>query len=140
MTAKSATQRLNSLGQVELTDLEAVIGMADKSTATLKALVGQFDSKLKHLTLKQKVTVHSTKDYSVDLTSAEVDFESHKITSQEPVVVRTTSGMIQGGAMTILNEGETITFSSGVSATFQRKPSNDQTGKPTTPDMTGTTQ
>lgn len=134
VTAKSATQKVDSLGLVDLADLKAVIGMADKSTATFTAVFGQFDSKAQRLTLRQNVTVESTKDYSVDLSSAEVDFHSHVVTSQEPVTVKTANGEIKGGALRILNEGETITFSSGVSATFygksgsQKEPFSNMTG------------
>lgn len=128
VTAKSAMQRLTSPGLIDLTELEAVINMADKTTATLTALNGRFDSTTEFLSLSQKVKVASTKGYAAELSSASVDFKTGTVKSEEPVSVTVASGVVQAGALLVKSGGSVITFSNGVSTSFKSagKKSADQ--------------
>lgn len=134
VTAKTASQRLTAPGQIELSGLDAVISMADKSTANLKALTGNFDSSAEILTLDKQVNVVSTKGYKADLTSARVDFKSGTVVSNEPVSVDVGAGKIRAGTMIITSGGQVIAFHGGVNSTFQARVSKMDAGtSPTSP-------
>lgn len=128
VTAKSASQRLTTPGLIDLTDLEAVISMTDKTTATLKASTGRFDSSAERLTLDQNVTVASTKGYSADLSSAVVDFKAGTVDSQQKVKVNLDGGVVNAGGLTVLGGGDVITFRNGVTTRFQR-PASEKRSK-----------
>jgi lipopolysaccharide export system protein LptC len=121
VTAKTAQQRITAPGLIELTDLEAIISMPDKAKATLTASAGQFDSTKEFLTLREKVRVSSTKGYSADLSAATVDFKAGVVRSEAPVEVALESGLVKAGALLVQGGGDVITFSRGVSTTFETK-------------------
>ena len=125
VTAKTASQRITAPGLIDLSDLEAVITMQDKSVATMKAVSGKFDSNAEILTLRDKVGVTSTKGYSADMNSATIDFKAGTVKSDEHVKVNLSSGEIQADSLSILQGGTTILFKGRVSSTFhaQTKPS-----------------
>jgi lipopolysaccharide export system protein LptC len=125
VTAKTAMQRLSAPGIIDLVELEAVISMADKTSATLTATSGRFDSSSEFLNLAEKVKVVSTKGYSADLTSASIDFKTGTVKSEEPVKVAVASGMVNAGSLLVKEGGSVITFSGGVSTRFQAPPKND---------------
>jgi lipopolysaccharide export system protein LptC len=122
VTAASASQVITSPGLIDLQKLEAVISMADKSTATLTASLGKFDSGKEVLNLNDDVKVKSTKGYSADLSVATIDFKAGTVESNQPVVVTLANGTIKGGSLSIASGGSTINFRGGVSSRFQRPP------------------
>jgi lipopolysaccharide export system protein LptC len=124
VTAKTASQRIAAPGLIDLSDLEAVITMQDKSTATIRSLNGRFDSNAELLTLHDKVGVTSTRGYSADMKSAVIDFKAGTVKSNEHVQVNLTSGVIQANSLDIQQGGGTILFGGGVQSTFhtQLKP------------------
>jgi lipopolysaccharide export system protein LptC len=125
VTAKTAMQRLSAPGVIDLVDLEAVISMADKTSATLTATSGRFDSASEFLKLAEKVKIVSTKGYSADLTSASIDFKTGTVTSEEPVSVAVASGKVSAGSLLVKGGGSVITFSGGVSTRFQAPAKTD---------------
>jgi lipopolysaccharide export system protein LptC len=121
VTAKTASQRLTAPGLIDLSNLEAVISMPDKTSATLRAMTGSFDSNSELLTVHDKVTVASTKGYSADLLSATVDFKRGTVRSDDPVKVMLTSGVVEAGSLHVQSGGDTITFAGGVATSFKGK-------------------
>jgi lipopolysaccharide export system protein LptC len=134
VTAKSASQRLTAPGLIDLTHLEAVISMADKTTATLTAASGRFDSSKEFLNLNENVRVASTKGYSADLSSASVDFKTGTVKSEEPVKVSVASGEVRAGALMVKSGGSVITFSNGVSTRFETPQKKDAKADPGSPE------
>lgn len=120
VTAESASQHITAPGLIDLTKLEAVISMEDKSRSTLSALTGKFDSAKEILTLDDDVQVKSSKGYAADLKSAVIDFKAGTVLSDKPVSVALANGTIQGGALSISSGGAIISFTGGVRSRFQR--------------------
>lgn len=118
VTARTASQHLTAPGQIDLTQLEAVIGMADHSSATLRATGGHFDSTAEILTLNDRVSVTSTRGYSAELTQARVDFKGGTVRSDQPVHVNLVSGTVEANAMSIADGGSRIAFTGGVRTSF----------------------
>ncbi|MDQ0470238.1 LPS export ABC transporter periplasmic protein LptC [Labrys wisconsinensis] len=138
VTAKTASQRIAAPGLIDLSNLEAVITMQDKSTATIRSLNGRFDSNAEILILHDQVGVTSTRGYSADMKSATIDFKAGTVKSDEHVKVNLTSGVIQADSLNITQGGATILFKGGVTSTFHtqlkpRPPANATPAQDQTP-------
>ncbi len=136
VTAASASQKLTAPGEIDLKDLDAVITMADKQTATLKAASGQFNSSTEMLTLTEKVSVGSTRGYNATMQNATVDFKAGQVTSQGNVTLKLENGLIEAKNLKIIDGGDRILFEGGVSTRFEtRAVANPPEGLPP-PDAT----
>jgi lipopolysaccharide export system protein LptC len=130
VTAKTAQQKITAPGLIDLTDLKAIISMPDKTTATLTASAGRFDSTAEFLTLRETVRVTSTKGYAANLKSASVDFKAGTVRSKDPVEVELESGLVKAGSLAVEGGGDVITFAGGVSTQFKTKPKEPAAARP----------
>jgi len=71
--AKAAVQDLANPDQVELRTLRAKVMMEDKSTVTMDARTGFFDSKQQLLDLRKDIFLQSSTGYEAKLSQAYVD-------------------------------------------------------------------
>lgn len=121
VTAASASQKLTAPGEIDLKDLNAIITMADKETATLKAASGQFNSSTEMLTLTEQVSVGSTRGYNATMQNATVDFKAGQVTSQGDVTLNLENGLIQAKNLKIIDGGDRILFEGGVTTRFETR-------------------
>ena len=80
MWAKTATQDLTDPDHVELGQLRAKVAMEDKSTVTLDARTGYYDSKSQMLDLRKDIFLQSSTGYEAKLTQAYVDINKGAVT------------------------------------------------------------
>ncbi len=113
--AKSATQDVTNPNNVELNELHAKVQMEDKSSLTLDAYNGLFDTKSQLLTLRENIVLQSTLGYEARLTQAKVDFAAGSVTSENPVAVKLLNGTLDAQRMRILESGALVSFEDGVS-------------------------
>src|SRR5258708_23656829 len=83
--AKTATQDLTDPDHVDLRTLRAKVLMEDKSTVTLDAHDGLFDSKQQLLDLHKEIFLQSSTGYEAHLTQAFVDIAKGTVTSEEQI-------------------------------------------------------
>jgi lipopolysaccharide export system protein LptC len=143
ITATTASQKVTAPGLIDLTHLDAVITMVDKTTTTMTANVGKFNSDAQILSLQDNVKVKSTKGYDAVLRSGTIDFKAGTVKSSEAVTVNLSNGTISGNGIDIVDGGSKITFEGGVTAHF-RTPLNPQASAtsangPDPVDQTGST-
>ena len=81
--AKAAVQDLTDPDHVELKTLRAKVLMEDRSTVTLDARTGLFDSKQQLLDLRKDIFVQSSTGYEAKLSQAFVDINKGTVTSDE---------------------------------------------------------
>ena len=86
--AKTATQDLLDPDHVDLNTLRAKVLMDDRSTVTMDARQGLFDTKAQVLDLRQDIFLQSSTGYEARLTRAIVDIAKGTVTSDEPVDVK----------------------------------------------------
>src|SRR4030081_821848 len=94
MWAKTATQDLTDPDHVELGQLRAKVAMEDKSTVTLDARTGYYDSKSQMLDLRKDIFLKSSTGYEAKLTQAYVDINKGAVTSDEHVDVKLLNGTL----------------------------------------------
>jgi lipopolysaccharide export system protein LptC len=112
--AKAAIQDLTDPDHVELRTLRAKVQMEDKSTVTLDARTGFFDSKQQMLDLRKDIFLQSSTGYEARLSQAYVDINKGTVTSDEHVDVKLLNGTLTADKLRIINSGEIVRFEGNV--------------------------
>ena len=112
--AKAATQDLTDPDHVELKTLRAKVMMEDRSTVTLDARTGLFDSKQQMLDLRKDIFLQSSTGYEARLSQAYVDINKGTVTSDEHVDVKLLNGTLTADKLRIINSGEVVRFEGNV--------------------------
>jgi lipopolysaccharide export system protein LptC len=114
MWAKAATQDLTDPDHVELSQLRAKVAMEDKSTVTLDARTGYYDSKSQMLDLRKDIFLQSSTGYEAKLSQAYVDINKGSVASDEHVDVKLLNGTLTADRLRIINSGEVVRFEGNV--------------------------
>ena len=112
--AKAAIQDLADPDHVELKTLRAKVMMEDKSTVTMDARTGSFDSKQQMLDLRKDIFLQSSTGYEAKLSQAYVDINKGTVTSDEHVDVKLLNGTLTADRLRIINSGEIVRFEGNV--------------------------
>jgi lipopolysaccharide export system protein LptC len=112
--AKTATQDLTNPDQVELSVLRAKVQMEDRSTVTMDARTGHYDSKQQLLDLRKDIFLQSSTGYEAKLSQALLDINKGTVTSEERVDVKLLNGTLAADKLRILNSGEVVRFEGNV--------------------------
>lgn len=112
--AKAAIQDLTDPDHVELRTLRAKVQMEDKSTVTMDARTGFFDSKQQMLDLRKDIFLQSSTGYEARLSQAYVDINKGTVTSDEHVDVKLLNGTLSADRLRIINSGEIVRFEGNV--------------------------
>src|SRR5881392_3339960 len=112
--AKSAIQDLTDPDHVELKTLRARVMMEDKSTVTMDARTGYYDSKQQLLDLRKDIFLQSSTGYEARMSQAYVDLNKGTVTSDEHVDVKLLNGTLVADKLRIYNSGEIVRFEGNV--------------------------
>ena len=112
--AKAAIQDLTDPDHVELQTLRAKVLMEDRSTVTMDARTGFFDSKQQLLDLRKDIFLQSSTGYEAKLSQAFVDINKGMVTSDEHVDVKLLNGTLTADKLRIYNSGELVRFEGNV--------------------------
>ena len=112
--AKAAVQDLTTPDNVELQTLRAKVMMEDKSTVTMDARTGFFDSKQQMLDLRKDIFLQSSTGYEAKLSQAYIDINKGTVTSDEHVDVKLLNGTLTADRLRIINSGEIVRFEGNV--------------------------
>ncbi len=108
--AKTATQDLNNPDHVELKVLRAKILQEDRSTVTMEARTGLFDTKAQLLDLRKDIFLQSSTGYEARLSQALLDIGKGTVTSEEPVDVKLLNGTLTADKLRITEKGALVRF------------------------------
>jgi lipopolysaccharide export system protein LptC len=108
--AKTATQDLNDPDRVELKALRAKILQEDRSTVTLDARTGLFNTKAQLLDLRKDIFLQSSTGYEARLSQALLDIGKGTVTSEEPVDVKLLNGTLTADKLRITEKGALVRF------------------------------
>jgi lipopolysaccharide export system protein LptC len=117
-TAQSAEQDITKPDLMELHKLEAKIAMEDKSRVTVTSNSGSYDMKSEKLNLVDDVHLVSSTGYEMRLSEAQVDVHKGNVVSEKPVWVKLINGVINANRLDVIDGGDIIRFSGGVSMTI----------------------
>jgi lipopolysaccharide export system protein LptC len=114
LVAKTATQDLADPDHVELKILRAKVLMEDRSTVTLDARTGLFDTKQQVLDLHKDILLTTSTGYEARLSQAHADMAKGTVTSDEHVDVKLTNGTLTADRLRITEGGDVIRFEGNV--------------------------
>jgi lipopolysaccharide export system protein LptC len=108
--ASRAEQDIGSPQKIDLSQLAARMQLAGDGWARLESNQGFLDNDAQKLKLNKDVVVTSNTGYTADMTSADVDLESGRVVSEEPVKVTLEAGTINSDRLEIRDGGDLIIF------------------------------
>jgi lipopolysaccharide export system protein LptC len=108
--AKAATQDLADPDRVELQTPRAKVLQEDRSTVTMEARTGLFDTKANLLDLRKDIFLQSSTGYEARLSQARLDIGKGTVTSEEPVDVKLLNGTLTADRLRITEKGELVRF------------------------------
>jgi lipopolysaccharide export system protein LptC len=114
LSAKTAVQDLTNPDHVELNVIRAKVQMEDRSTVTMDAHTGHYDSKQQTLDLRKDIFLQSSTGYEAKLSQALLDINKGTVTSEERVDVKLLNGTLVADKLRILNSGEVVRFEGNV--------------------------
>jgi lipopolysaccharide export system protein LptC len=112
--AKTATQDLTDPDHVELNAPRAKVLMEDRSTVTMDARTGLFDTKANVLDLRKDIFLQSSTGYEARLSQASIDIGKGIVTSEEHVDVKLLNGTLTADKLRITEKGELVRFEGNV--------------------------
>lgn len=128
--ARAATQDLTDPDNVELATLRAKVMMEDRSTMTMDARTGKFNSKAQMLYLYKDIFLQTTTGYEARLTEATIDIANGTVLSDKPVDVKLLNGTLLGQKMRITEHGDLVRFDGGVSMNLKMDPPEAAAAEP----------
>jgi len=112
--AKAAIQDLTDPDHMELKTPRAKMMMEDKSTVTMDARTGYYDSKQQLLDLRKDIFLQSSTGYEARMSQAYIDVNKGTVTSDEHVDVKLLNGTLTADKLRIFNSGEVVRFEGNV--------------------------
>lgn len=112
--AKTATQDLTDPDKIALTVVRAKVLTEDRSTVTMDAKTGLFNSKTQMLDLRKDVFLQSSAGYEVRLDQATVDIANSAVSTDDGVNVKMTNGTIKANKLRLTEKGDVVRFEGNV--------------------------
>jgi lipopolysaccharide export system protein LptC len=134
MWAKAAIQDLTDPDHVELQTLRTKVLMEDRSTVTMDARTGYFDSKQQLLDLRKDIFLQSSTGYEANLSQAFVDINKGTVTSDEHVDVKLLNGTLTADKLRIFNSGEVVRFEGNVVMNLDKLGDDNASAQPAAPE------
>ena len=128
--AKTATQDLADPDHVDLKTLRAKVLMEDRSTLTLDARDGRFDTKEQLLNLSKDIFLQTSSGYEARLSQAFVDIGKGTVTSEEHVDVKLLQGTLTADKLRITGGGEIVRFEGNVVLNLDKLPTEETVSEP----------
>ena len=132
--AKAAIQDLTDPDHVELQTLRTKVLMEDRSTVTMDARTGYFDSKQQLLDLRKDIFLQSSTGYEAKLSQAFVDINKGTVTSDEHVDVKLLNGTLTADKLRIFNSGEVVQFEGNVVMNLDKLGDDNASAEPAAPE------
>jgi len=107
--------------------------MEDKSTTTMDARSGLFNSKTQILELQKDVFLQSSTGYEARMTQAVIDIGKGTVASDEQVDVKLLNGTLVGQRLRIVDHGEVVRFEGGVVMNLVMDPPTPPESEPAKP-------
>jgi lipopolysaccharide export system protein LptC len=125
VTAGKAIQDIKQPQIVNLSDLKSTIAMPDKTNANIAAENGIYDTQKQILEVSGQVMIE-TRQYTVRMKSATVNFSENSVVSKEPVNVSAVGGVISADEFSVFDNGARILFNGRVRSVFKSTPDSPE--------------
>lgn len=125
VTASKAVQDIKQPQIVNLSDLRSTIAMPDHTDAKIAADSGVYDTQKQILDVSGNVVIE-TRQYTVRMKSATVNFPQNSVVSNAPVNVSAVGGVISAESLSVFDNGSRILFNGRVRSVFKSTPDSPE--------------
>ncbi len=129
--ANTATQDITNPDKVDLTMVRGKVLTEDRSTVTIEAKTGLFDTKAQLLDLRKDVLLQTSDGYEVRLNQASVDIAKGSVSTDDGVDVKLTNGTVRANRLRLTDKGDVIRFEGNVVMRLVMDPPADTTATTT---------
>lgn len=120
MWAKTAVQDVADADNIDLDVPKGKMLMQDRSTMTVDARTGRFNSKAQILNLYKDVFLQTTNGYEARLNHAQVDIAAGAVSTDDGVNVKFDGGRVKADRLRMSNRGEVVRFEGNVVVDLDR--------------------
>jgi lipopolysaccharide export system protein LptC len=117
-TAAAAAQDLTKPNIVELRNINAKVDMQDRTTMSMTAATGVYDTKAETLKLKDNILLTSSNGNKGRLSEAVIDVRKGNVVSDRPVELEMLQGVLNANKLEIVDSGALVRFHGGVTMTL----------------------
>jgi len=121
VNAVRAVQDLNNPKIVTMTKITARLGTGDGGTAHVQAATGVYDGNTNKLKLSDGITVVTSDGYKATLQDADIDIDSGKMTSLNPVEIVTDQVSVKANTIEVQDQGKHVWFRNNVTVVYTPK-------------------
>ena len=108
--ASKGVQDIRKASLIDLVDVDAKITMVDGSTAKITSLNGLYDSQHETMRLSGNVRIRNLPAYDMRLRTADINFKTGELVSNEPADVVMQDGTIVSDKVEMGDNGHRVTF------------------------------
>ncbi len=117
--AQTGIQDIATPNVIELLGINSTIGTANDATTWVSAAHGVYDSLHDQMTLEGNVQIKNSGGYDVRMKTAQIDFKTGGLNSDEPVKVIINGGTISANQMNVSDNGHKVSFDGQVASRLQ---------------------
>ncbi|MBS7540397.1 LPS export ABC transporter periplasmic protein LptC [Ancylobacter lacus] len=125
VSAISASQDLTNPDQIDLSEINARLEMADKGWARLQSRAGQYNTKSQQMRLSDGVHFDTSTGYGGKLAEAEIDMKAGTMVSRQPVELTYLDGKLTADTLEVSQKDARALLTGHVTLVF-RMPPTDQ--------------
>ncbi|MGH6849834.1 MAG: hypothetical protein ACREDD_05225 [Methylocella sp.] len=114
--ARSGIQDITAPHIIELLGIDSKIGTPDASTTWVSAARGVYDSLHDKMTLEGDIRIKNSAGYDIWLKTAQIDFHTGGLVSEEPVWVILDGGTIAAKQLDVSDNGHKVSFGGEVTS------------------------
>jgi lipopolysaccharide export system protein LptC len=118
VTARNASQEEGDKNRVQLEEVEAHLKRKGGANVAIRSQTAQYDSQSRTIELQGNVTIVSEDGFMAKMEKAHVNIAEHRLRTDVPVEVVSSTGVIRSNGMEIMDDGARILFLNRVRATF----------------------
>jgi lipopolysaccharide export system protein LptC len=119
VTAEEAAQDLGSPNRIELAGITGQVELSERGETKLRAAKGLYDLKSGNLQLTKGITIDSTGGYKMELRDALMQVRAGRVVTNNPVKATFPEGTLAAKQLEILDHGERVKFTGGVTMTLR---------------------
>jgi lipopolysaccharide export system protein LptC len=119
VTADEAAQDLGSPNRIELAGIKGQVELANRGETKIQAAKGLYDLKTGNLELNSGIEIGSTGGYKMEMNDALMQVRAGRIATDQPVKATFPEGVLSAQRLEILNHGDHVKFTGGVTVTFR---------------------
>ena len=118
ITARQGIQDITKPNVTELHDLDAILGMSDKTSSRITADTGVYDGGQDRMDLNGHARIKNSSGYDMTMKTAVMNFKTGIFSSRERSTVTISGGQVSADQLDVTDDGHKVSFTGSVNSDF----------------------